>query len=36
MVKETCGCVVTQLNKRASLDQAKVICKQMAASKYGL
>ena len=36
MVKETCGCVVTQLNKRASLDQAKVICKQMAAAKYGL
>jgi len=36
MVKETCGCVVTQLNKKASLDQAKVICKQMAATKYGL
>jgi hypothetical protein len=36
MVKETCGCVVTQLNKKASLDQAKVICKQMAAAKYGL
>ena len=36
MVKETCGCVVTQLNKRASLDQAKVICKQLAATKYGL
>ncbi|MCX5945101.1 MAG: hypothetical protein NTZ53_07280 [Cyanobacteria bacterium] len=36
MVKETCGCVVTQLNKRSSLDQAKLICKQMAAAKYGL
>ncbi len=36
MVKETCGCVVTQLNKKASLDQAKLICKQMAAAKYGL
>ena len=36
MVKETCGCVVTQLNKKSSLDQAKVICKQMAAAKYGL
>ena len=36
MVKETCGCVVAQLNQKASLDQAKVICKQMAAAKYGL
>jgi hypothetical protein len=36
MVKETCGCVVTQLNNKSSLDQAKVICKQMAAAKYGL
>jgi hypothetical protein len=36
MVKETCGCVITQLNKKSSLDQAKVICKQMAAAKYGL
>ena len=36
MVNETCGCVVTQLNKKSSLDRAKVICKQMAAAKYGL
>ena len=36
MVNETCGCVVTQLNRKSSLDQAKVICKQMAAAKYGL
>ena len=36
MVKETCGCVVTQLNQKSSLDQAKGICKQMAAAKYGL
>jgi hypothetical protein len=36
MVKETCGCVITQLNKKSSIDQAKVICKQMAATKYGL
>ena len=36
MVKETGGWVLTQLNKKASLDQAKVICKQMAAAKYGL
>lgn len=36
MVKETCGCVVTHLNNKSSLDQAKVICKQMAAAKYGL
>jgi len=28
--------VVTQLNNKSSLDQAKVICKQMAAAKYGL
>jgi hypothetical protein len=36
MVKETCACVVTQLNQKNSLDQAKLICKQMAATKYGL
>lgn len=36
MVNETCGCVVSQLNKKSSLDQAKVICKQKAAVKYGL
>jgi hypothetical protein len=36
MVSETCGCVVTQLNKKSSLDQAKQTCKQMAAAKYGL
>ena len=36
MVNETCDCVVTQLNKKSSLDQAKQTCKQMAAAKYGL
>jgi len=36
MVKETCTCVVTQLNQKKSLDQAKQICKQIAATKYGL
>lgn len=36
MVNETCACVVTQLNKKSSLDQAKQTCKQMAAAKYGL
>ena len=36
MVSETCACVVTQLNKKSSLDQAKQTCKQMAAAKYGL
>ena len=36
MVKETCTCVVTQLNQRNSLDQAKLFCKQMATTKYGL
>jgi len=36
MVKETCACVVTQLNQKLSLDQAKLTCKQMAAAKFGL
>ena len=36
MVNETCACVVTQLNKKSSLDQAKQTCKQMASAKYGL
>ena len=36
MVKETCACVVTQLNQKLSLDQATFTCKQMAAAKYGL
>lgn len=36
MVDQTCGCVVQQINARASIDQAKTICQAQAQQKYGL
>ena len=32
----TCDCVVQQMKKRQSIDQAKVTCKNQAAAKYNL
>ncbi|CAK6697026.1 TPA: hypothetical protein Q4A38_11810 [Synechococcus sp. WH 5701] len=32
----TCRCVVNQVNQRVSISNAKTICKQQAATKYGL
>ncbi len=32
----TCGCVVEQVNARVSISNAKTICQQQAASKFGL
>jgi hypothetical protein len=32
----TCDCVVQQMKKRQSIDQAKVTCKTQAAQKYNL
>lgn len=36
MADFTCSCVVSQLNARASMDQAKTICRQRAVEKYSL
>ena len=36
MVDHTCGCVVQQINARASIDQAKTICQGQAQQKYAL
>jgi hypothetical protein len=36
MVDHTCGCVVQQINARASIDQAKSICQAQAQQKYSL
>jgi len=36
MVDNTCGCVVQQINARASIDQAKAICQAQAQQKYAL
>ena len=36
MVSYTCGCVVQQMDARASLDQAKAICQANAMQKYSL
>jgi len=36
MVDYTCGCVVQQINARASIDQAKTICQAQAQQKYAL
>ena len=36
MVDHTCGCVVQQINSRASIDQAKAICQTQAQQKYAL
>ena len=32
----TCRCVVNQVNQRVSISNAKTLCKQQAATKYGL
>ena len=36
MADTTCDCVVQQMKKRQSIDQAKVTCKSQAAKKYNL
>lgn len=36
MVTYTCGCVVQQINRRASIAQAKAICQAQAQKKYPL
>jgi hypothetical protein len=36
MVDHTCGCVVQQINARATIDQAKTICQAQAQQKYAL
>jgi hypothetical protein len=36
MADHTCECVVQQMKKRQSIDQAKVTCKNAAAAKYNL
>lgn len=36
MADYTCECVVQQMKKRQSIDQAKVTCKNAAAAKYNL
>jgi len=36
MVEQACGCVVQQINGRASIDQAKAICQTQAQQKYAL
>lgn len=36
MADYTCECVVQQMKKRKSIDQAKVTCKNVAAAKYNL
>ena len=36
MAAFTCNCVVEQMDARASLEQAQVICKQQAIQKYNL
>ncbi len=36
MVQDTCDCVVQQINSRATIDQAKVICQANAQKKYSL
>lgn len=32
----TCDCVVQQMKKRKSIDEAKITCKNQAAAKYNL
>ena len=36
MANSTCDCVVQQMKKRQSIEQAKVTCKNEAAKKYNL
>jgi len=36
MVSFTCGCVVQEINRRASIDQAKAICQAKAQKAYPL
>ena len=35
MVDSTCSCVVAQMKKRQSIDQAKTTCTKQAVQKYG-
>lgn len=35
MVDDTCNCVVAQMKKRQSIDQAKTFCSQQSLKKYG-
>ena len=36
LVEQTCGCVVQKINARASIEQAKAICKAEAQQTYAL
>ena len=36
LVDQTCGCVVQQINARASIEQAKTICQAQAQQKFSL
>lgn len=36
MADTTCSCVVQEMKKRKSIDQAKATCKTQAAQKYNL
>lgn len=35
MVPDTCNCVVAQMKKRQSIDQAKTTCSNQSLQKYG-
>ena len=35
MVADTCTCVVEQVNKRQSIEQAKTFCTKQSLEKYG-
>ena len=35
MVPDTCNCVVAQMKKRQSIDQAKTVCTEQSLQKYG-
>jgi hypothetical protein len=36
MVADTCNCVVQQVGKRQSIEQAKTFCTKQSLEKYGL
>lgn len=36
MVEDTCGCVVQEINRRASIQQAKATCQAKALKTYSL
>ena len=35
MVTDTCNCVVEQMGKRQTIEQAKTFCSQQSIQKYG-